>query len=110
MDDRTRRMIEAYIPNPRDPELGFDEFYCRNSADKVCKVYVSSIFPYKEYIIYGLRYAESKKHFTGDYGTAPFDGMMRGKLYDNKQDCRDMTHDVIDDWERLRQIQMEENA
>lgn len=63
IDDRTRQMIEWYLPNPPDPELGFGEYYYRQSTmkgEQVIKVKVTGIFPGEmhqpeEYEIYQIR-------------------------------------------------------
>lgn len=114
IDERTRKQIEMYLPNPPDPDLEFDEFYYRQSTmkgEQVIRVKVMGIFPgliheEPEYSIYqvwgnGLRYV--------DVGwNDPFHGCHRYELYDNKQDCKDQTHFFCSDWERLREIQKSE--
>ena len=114
MDDRTRQLIEWYFPNHPDPELGFNEYYYRQSTmqgEKVIKVRVTSIFPGErhqpeEYEIYqiwgdGLRWVDVG---WGDHCR----GAHKSELYDNKQDCRDQTHQWAENWEELREIQMKE--
>ena len=114
IDDRTRQMIELYLPNPPDPELGFSEYYYRQSTmkgEQVIKVRVTSIFPGErhqpaEYEIFqvwgnGLRWVDVG---WGDRCR----GAFMSQLYDNKQDCRDQTHQWSEDWRRLRGIQRKE--
>ena len=63
IDERTRQMIEWYLPNPPDPELEEGEYYYRQSTmkgEQVIKVRVTAIFPGEmhqpeEYEIYQIR-------------------------------------------------------
>lgn len=51
MDGRTKRMIDTYIPHPRDETLGPNEYYYRqytNAGDRVIKVVVREILPQKK--------------------------------------------------------------
>ena len=114
MDDKTRERIKECLPNSPDPELKEDEYYYLQSTmqgEKVIKVRVMSLFPGEphqpmEYEIYqvrsnGLRWVNVgwDDHFRGAY---------MSQLYDNKEDCRNQTHQWVEDWEDLRRIQREE--
>lgn len=114
IDDQTRKLIKEYLPNPPDPELGFEEFYylqCTARGEQVIKVKVKYILPGDdhggiEYGIYqvcenGLRWVNVG---WGDRNR----GCYRSQLYDNREDCRNQAHMWVRDWERLREIQREE--
>lgn len=45
MTDRERQMIESYLPHPRDPQLGQDEYYVLDAAGRVQHVRLTDIFP-----------------------------------------------------------------
>lgn len=100
------QMLAYYCPHERDETLGEGEYYCRDSADRVQRVRITNVMPYSRggdsFNIYGCAYANNGKHFRGDYGNEPFDGVAFSQLYDNAQDCRDITHCGVDFWEELR--------
>lgn len=114
MDDRTRQMIEAYIPSPPDPELDFGEYYYRQSTmrgEQVIKVRVTAIFPGErhqpdEYEIYQIR-SDGLRWVDVGWGDRSR-GAFKSQLYDNKEDCRNQTHTWDENWEQLRKIQQEE--
>lgn len=113
MTDRQRQMIAAYIPSEPDPELDFAEYYMTDSADRVIRVCAASI-------AYSDDDREIRQVFTvskrprsvfggrGECARNPGWYYLRA-LYDNKQDCRDDTHWMYDEWERLRALQREED-
>lgn len=108
MTERQKQMIEAYLPSPPDPELGFNEYYIRDAYDKIQKVYIQNINPdlRNDCTLYGVRYCSNGNRFGGaynDYGTT-----HKWDLYDNKEDCRNATHVCYDDWEDLRELQRKE--
>ena len=107
MTDQEKSMIETYLPHGRDETLGRGEYYCRDGAGRAQRVRLTAIYPNDrgDGLIYGCVYADSGNHFRGYYGKEPFDGVTRGELYDNAEDCRAGTHDVFDNWERLRKAQ-----
>lgn len=35
--DKQRQMIAGYLPHPRDPELDFDQYYVKDTSDRVRK-------------------------------------------------------------------------
>ena len=110
MDERTRQMIEYYLPNPPDPDLDMNEFYYLQEGMKsrVIKVYALDIWPKmdgNEYGLYTQRGGRLVKVDTG-YGD-PFKGARMCELYDNKIDCRNREHSTCDEWQQLRKIQME---
>ena len=114
IDERTRKMIEEYLPNPPDPDLGFNEYYYRQSTmkgEQVIKVLVTCIFPGEmhqpeEYGIYQIR-ADGLRWVDVGLGDR-YRGAFKSQLYDNKQDCRDQTHQWAENWEHLREIQRKE--
>ena len=114
LDAHTRQLIEFNLPNPPDPDLGSAEFYYRQSTmkgEQVIKVRVTSIFPGAlhqppEYEIYQIR-ADGLRWVDVGFGDR-FRGAFKSQLYDNKQDCRDQTHQWKEDWEDLREIQKKE--
>lgn len=101
--------IEAYLPNPRDPELAFDEYYVMDTAWKVRKVRVVDILPHEDYTTYGVVESSTGKHIDAGYGS-PWIGFRKAALYDNKEDCKNMEHSLYDGWEELRRIQQEEEG
>lgn len=107
MTDREKMMIEAYIPSPPDETLGFEEFYVRDTADRVRRVHVVSILPHDDRLTYGVVEVGTGRRIDAGW-SSDFIGFERGKLYDNKDDCRSYTHDWFDGWEQLRKIQREE--
>lgn len=109
MTDREKQLIDAYIPSPRDPELDVFDYYVKDTADRIFKVHIAGIYPtggldgenhYSVFTERGKRITD----FTED-GNFP----MR-HLYDNKQDCRDETHNWYNDWEALRELQRKETT
>lgn len=108
MTERQKQMIEAYLPSPPDPELGFNEYYIRDAYDRIQKVYIQEINPdlRSDCILYGVRYCSNGNRFGGaynDYGTT-----HKWDLYDNKEDCRNATHVCYDNWEDMRELQRKE--
>ena len=111
MTDRERELIAAYIPSPRDEELGeydyYVKVYCGNKT-KILRGHITEIFPY--FVENENRYricTDSGKTINNWKQDGTFS--MR-ELYDNKQDCRDGTHAWFDNWEKLREIQKAESA
>ena len=108
MTDRQKQMIESYLPHPKDETLKENEYYVLDTADRVRKVYIRSIFCHSgdredTYDCYEVS--------TGRRIDAGWDdiwiGFRRGELYDNKQDCKDRTHSMYAYWEELRKVQDE---
>ena len=108
LSEREEKMIAAYLPHPRDPELGEGEYYVLDSANRVRRVYVTEILPDKENMTFGVRESATGKRIDAGYGS-PFIGFRMAQMYDNKQDCRDCTHLLYDNWEKLRKRQKEES-
>lgn len=104
-------MIEAYLPHPRDPDLGQDEYYVLDTAGRVQRVRLTDIFPGRigHETEYGVRRVSDGKRIDAGLGN-PFEGFSMFELYDNKQDCRDRTHCCYSNWEHLRLLQKEEAA
>lgn len=107
MTDRERQLIEAYLPNPPDPELGFMDYYVRDTADRVRKVHVSDFFPHEETMEYDVYEISTGKRIDSGWADR-WRGFHRGQLYDNREDCRNHEHDWYDGWEELRRIQRKE--
>ena len=113
MDDRTRRMIEAYIPSPPDPSLEMSEYYyrrCTSGVDKIIRVFALDILPHLDGTEYGLyqkrgnRLCRIDTRGDGDRSR----GEPMSALYDNYQDCKDQTHYMYEHWELLRELQQAE--
>ena len=107
MDERTRRLIEAYIPSPRDETLEQGEYYyCQETmgGSRIIRVFALDILPLHD----GTEYGIYQKRGAGLVGVDargdgdPNRGVHMWELYDNKQDCRDRTHTCFDEWEDLR--------
>ena len=107
MTERQKQLIEYYLPNPRDPELGDDEYYVRDGAGRVRKVYLRDIWLHDESTEYGVYEVGTGRRIDAGYGN-PFRGFRMGEIYDNREDCRNHEHDMFDGWEHLREIQSEE--
>lgn len=113
MDDCTRRLIEAYIPHPRDPSLEPSEYYyCQETArgPRVIRVFALDVLPHRdgtEYGIYQSRGGRLVRLDTRGDGD-PTRGVHLYELYDNKEDCRDRSHYAFDGWEELREEQEKE--
>lgn len=112
IDERTRQMIEYYLPNPPDPDLQQGEYYWLQEGfgrPRVIKVYPLDIWPVKDGTEYGLYTKKGGRLVKVDAGYGdPFRGARKHDLYDNKIDCRNREHNMCDEWERLREIQKEE--
>ena len=112
IDDRTRQMIEYYLPNPPDPDLEDGEYYFLQEGferARVIKVYTLDILPVRDGTEYGIYTKHGGRLIRVDsgYGT-PTRGVRMHDLYDNKQDCRDRAHNTCEEWEQLREIQKKE--
>lgn len=109
MTDRERQLIAAYLPSPPDPELGPQEFYMRDSADRVIKVWFSSFGLHGEDEIRLVRRENGDGVFNASGECVAMPGWYYPwALYDNKEDCRHVTHLFYDGWERLRELQQRE--
>lgn len=112
MDDRTRQMIEAYIPHPRDTSLEDGEyFYLQGTlgGDRVIRVFALDILPHRDGTEYGIYQKKGARLVRIDSGWGdPNRGVTMGYLYDNAQDCRDQTHNSISWWEDYRIAQEED--
>ena len=112
MDERTKLMIETYLPNPPDETLEDGEFYFLQETmrgPRVIRVYPLDIMPMRDHTEYGI-YQKRGANLVWVDGRGDGDhyrGVSRHDLYDNRQDCKDRTHNTCDDWEDLRRIQME---
>lgn len=108
MTDRERKMIEAYIPSPKDETLSFGEYYILDDHDRVQKVYIQDIMPgmIDESTKYGVKFCSTGKRYNGWKGYGNTD---MSELYDNKEDCRNMTHCMYGDWEKLRWMEGEDD-
>ena len=114
MTDRQRQMIEAYLPNPRDPELEFNEYYVLDNRDRPTKVHVVNIYfdKYDQQICQVFTGRGRLVHGPYETDSEMFGGgwYHPGALYDNKQDCKDCAHSMNDHWEDLREIQLREEG
>ena len=109
MTDRDRQLISVYLPNPRDPELGRDEFYVLDMRDRPVKVRLRSIAPGRHGSMIYRVVTDSGRTVHGIHECDP--ELLGGgwyhmsALYDNKEDCRNDTHPVCETWETLRKKQ-----
>ena len=109
MDERTRLMIETYIPGPRDETLGDGEYYYLQN-NRVIRVWALDILPYRHGTEYGIYQQRGGRLVRVDTGWGdPNRGVNMGELYDNKDDCRNGTHGWVEGWENLRKIQEQES-
>lgn len=112
MDERTRRLIEEYLPHPPDPTLDAEEFYYKQETmggGRIIRVYALDVLCVKDGTEYGIYQKKAGSLVRIDSGYCdPFRGVKRGALYDNKQDCKDSTHWFFDGWEALREAQQQE--
>lgn len=111
MTDRQRKMIEGYLPTPRDPELDECDYYVLDMADRVQRVHIVNIGYSGKHAIHQV--ITDRGHLVhGPYEEMPDllgGGWYRmAALYDNKPDCRASEHSMYDDWEQLRELQRKE--
>ena len=112
MTDRQRQMIEGYLPNLRDPDLGQFDYYVEDARGRAVVVHIQNI-AYDRYdnTIYQVR-TDSGRLVHGPFETSP--DLMGGSwytmanLYDNKKDCIYSTHCMFSGWEELRKLQQKE--
>lgn len=102
IDEATRKKIETYIPSPRDTALRPYCDYYVNVNSRVKLGHVRGIFMSDD--------GEDLLELVDDrgyriIGSWEFDSFRRTELYDNKEDCRNRTHDTFYDWEMLREMQ-----
>ena len=109
IDERARKMIDSYLPNPPDPELENNQYYFEQSG-RIIKVFPLDILPHDHETKYGL-YQRVGCHMQWVNSRGDGDryrGVEFGYLYDNKTDCRNHEHDWFNNWEDLREIQRKE--
>ena len=94
-------MREVYLPNSRDPKLGENEYYVRDRADRVRKVTIVNILSWDDATEYGVMEVSTGREVRS-WRDGDFHGYRMGELYDNRKDCKSMTHDHYDGWESLR--------
>ena len=100
MTDVERRAI--LLPHGRDADLEPGWYWYRHN-DRVIKVCPMEVLPSDspehevEFVVYARRGARL-------YPIETALPVTMGLLYDNKDDCREGTHDLFDDWERLRAL------
>lgn len=103
-------MIAAYLPNPPDPSLEDGEYYFKQSTiggDRIIRVFALDVLLCEDGVEYGLYQSHGgQMRWVDGYGLGDRNrGVRKGKLYDNKENCRDDTHWGCDWWEDLRRIQ-----
>lgn len=105
MTERTKQLIEAYIPSPRDPELDDFEYFVEDVFGRIQKGYIRDIIPDMEsegllYLLYNGRgkITGFRKH----------NSFAKSDMYDNREDCRNHTHLSYDYWEALREEEKNE--
>lgn len=107
MDDRTRQMIEAYLPHPRDPSLEAGEYFFKRDTmrgPQIIRVFPLDIMPMRDGTEYGIYQSRGGRlvRIDGRGDGDPCRGVRMHELYDNRQDCLDGTHTCFDEWEDLR--------
>ncbi len=108
MTERERQLISAYLSNPRDPELEFNQYYVCDTADRIRKVEIREILPNKDELSYGVYEVTSGRRIDAGYGSR-YVGFRKHALYDNREDCKSQSHFLYNDWENLRKLQEREN-
>ena len=96
MTDRERQMIASYLPNPPDEDRTANEYFVLDTGG-----------PYNDITTYGVYESSTGRRVDAGYGSQ-FVGFRMGRMYDNREDCRNMTHEMYDGWERLRELQKKE--
>lgn len=111
MTDREKQMIASYLPNPPDEDRTVNEYFVLDTGGRVRKVYITDIFPsgdiHDDRSTYGVCESSTGRRVDAGYGSI-FHGFRMGRMYDNREDCRNMTHEMYDGWERLRELQRKE--
>jgi len=115
IDEQTKLMIETYLPHPPDPDLPEGAYYWlqytagATGKPRVLTVYIHDIMPTKDGIEYGIYQVRGGRYQRVDAGYGdPMRGVQMHDLYDNKEDCRDQTHMILNNWETLRKIQKDQ--
>ena len=108
MTDMQKQLFDSYIPTPRDKSLGDFEYFVEDMNGRIQRVEITDILPRTDAdTIYLVVQANTRKRVKG---WQQYDGFTMGYLYDNKQDCKDNTHNCYSDWERLRELQETEEV
>lgn len=105
MTDRERQLIEAYIPHPRDASLDDFDYYVKDVVGRIFKVHIVGIYPHLDDDTHYSVYTDNGKRITDFTSDSNFP--MR-HMYDNKQNCKDETHNWFNNWEKLRELQRED--
>ena len=106
LTERQKQMIEGYIPSPKDNTLDpFEYYFMPDGSTRIFKVYISDIYPGEHETTYGCHYSSNGNRV---HTWREFDGIPKRELYDNKEDCKNMTHSFFNQWEELRELQEEE--
>lgn len=107
MTDYEKKLIEAYIPSPRDKTLQDDEFYVMDCHDRVVK---GSGYD----LAFDLADGTEKIRLINGRGVIhsamgdELDFVRINHLYDNKEDCKNQTHFAYPEWQKLRELQEDE--
>lgn len=100
-----KKLIKAYLPTPRDESLDDDEYYVELDNGSIVKGFVN-VFAF-DYHGNDLVVIRNGKGIIRTSGCNRLGYMPFCCLYDNKTDCRNYTHSLFNDWERLRRIEKE---
>lgn len=105
MTEREKELIATYIPSQRDKSLGDFEYYVEDLSGRIQRVEITNILPSLDddnETVYLVVQSTTRKRVKG---WQKYDGFTKSYLYDNKQDCKENTHNCYSNWERLREIQ-----
>ena len=111
--DHQRKLIEGYLPNPRDPDLDPFDYYVLDIRDRPVKVHIVNIAAdkYGETIVQVFTDTGRMVHGCYETDSELMGGSWyhMGALYDNREDCRACVHSQCNYWEELRKLQQEES-
>ena len=110
--ERLRLQIETYIPGEPDPDLEPMEYYMQDSAGRVIRVFANSIgWDDEGEIRRGARISNGNGVYNAPGCITQLPSWYYvWALYDNEEDCRHQTHQLVNRWEWLRKIQQEARA
>jgi len=106
MTDKERRMIETYIPSPKDETLEDEEYYVMDAWGRIQRGFAWDMAQNR----YGeeMRIIRNKRGIIQTELSDSWGFVNMSYLYDNKEDCRNGTHNLNADWPILREMQERE--
>jgi len=114
MTDRERKMIEAYLPHDPDPTLEhLFGYYVKDTSGRVHKCIVTDLLPgdmRTGEMEFAVVEESTGRRINPWYASDdPFRGFKKCDMYDNREDCKNDTHPCISSWEKLREVQKNDN-